>query len=93
MLIAAVDAGTYRVKSGIYRLISAIYLVNVVDLAYAVGRHGGYEHGYTGAYVGRQHSVGSQGKTVVETYHNGAVRVAEHDLRAHVDKPVYKKQT
>lgn len=76
MLIAAVDAGTYRVKSGIYRLISAIYLVNVVDLAYTVGRHCGDEHGYTGAYVGREHLVGSQGETMVDTYHNGAMGVA-----------------
>ena len=73
-------------------LVTAFDLVAVVDDAGAVGGEGGDEQGDAGADVGRGHANATQGMGFVEADDIGTVRVAEDDLRTHVDELVHKEQ-
>ena len=73
-------------------LVAAVNLLDIVDAAGALGTEGGNKQCHTGAYVGRGHAYATQLVFVVETNHRGTVRVAENDLRTHVDEFVDKEQ-
>ena len=73
-------------------LVAAVNLLDVAYNAGALGRHGGQEHGDAGADVGRAHAVAAEGEFVVVAYYNGAVGVAEYNLRAHVDEAVNEEE-
>ena len=81
------------IQSCINILITALNLVAVVDDAGAVGGEGGDEQGDAGTDVGRGHADAAKVVGVVEADDIGTVRVAEDDLRAHVDEFVDEEQT
>lgn len=63
-----------------------------MDGAFAGGGEGGDEEGLAGADVGGDHVDAAELVAVVEAYDDGAVGVAEHDLRAHVYELVHEEE-
>ena len=57
-------------------LVASVYLLNVVYAACALGAHGGYQQGNSGAYVGRTHGARSQLKLLVVPDDHCSVGVA-----------------
>ena len=80
------------IQSFVDILVATVYLVYIVYAACAAGAHGGYEHGYAGAYVGRHHVGGTQRVQTPRAYDGRAVWIAQYYLCAHVDKFVDEKQ-
>lgn len=74
-------------------LVATVYLVDMVDAADAVRRHGGDEHGNTRADVWGCHVVVAETHLAVMSDNDGAVGVAKDNLRAHVNEFVHKEET
>ena len=94
-LLAVVDAGdacAEGVEPQVDVLVSAVNLADVLNRRDAVGRHGGDEQRHAGADVGRGHARGPQPDAVVVADDRGAVRVAEDNLRPHVDELVDEEE-
>ncbi len=72
--------------------VAAVYLLDVVYGGGALGAHGGKEHGNTGADIGAHKACGLQGDAMIMADDNGAVRIAEDDLGAHVYEAVNEEQ-
>src|SRR5690554_782195 len=89
----ALDFGADGVQSGIDVLVASVDLLDVVDGADSFGAEGGDEQGYTGANIGRCHGNTAQRHLAIEPDDGGAVRIAEDDLRAHVDEFIDEKQS
>jgi hypothetical protein len=73
-------------------LVATVYLFDVVDAARALGTHGGYQQGDTRTDIGARHATTSKRDLTVVTYDDGTVRVAENNLRTHIDEFVDKEQ-
>ena len=85
--------GSESVETDINILVTTVDLRNIADLARALCRHGRKQQRDTGTYVGRQHAVGLESVLMVKADDHSTVRIAEHYLRAHVDKPVDEEKT
>ena len=72
--------------------VTAVDLVDVVDLACSFGRHSGNEHGNTGTYIRRSHVIAFQLARMVMPYHHRPVRIAENDLCSHINQFVHKEE-
>ena len=91
-LVDSLDFCSQSIQPLVNILITSLNLVAVVDDAGAVGGEGGDEQGDASADVGRSHADAAQLVMVIEADDVGAVRVAEDDLRAHVDEFVDEEQ-
>ena len=77
----------------LYVLVAAVDLVDMVDLARSFGTHGSNQHGYTGTYIRACHVVVLELARVIVPDNHRPVRVAEDDLRAHVNQFVHEEQS
>ena len=73
-------------------LVAAVYLLDIVDAADALGTEGGDEQGYAGTDVGTGHASATELQLAVVTHDDGTVGVAENDLRTHIDELVDEEQ-
>ena len=80
------------VEAAVDVAVAAVDLLDVLYGAGALGAHGRDEQRHAGADVGRRHARGAQGYAAVVAYDGGAVRVAEDDLRTHVDELVDEEE-
>src|SRR5699024_1761722 len=87
------DIGTQRVEAGVDMLITAVNLFHVLYHAASLGTQGGDEQRNAGPNVGRGHHRTAQAAFVVVADDRGAVRVAEDNLRPHVDELVHEEKT
>src|SRR5215210_7838320 len=72
-------------------LVAAIYLADIVDHAAALGAQRGNQQGHAGANVGAGQSLRLTIQ-LARAYHHRAMRVAQYNLCAHGDQPIYKEQ-
>ena len=84
--------GAQGVQSAFDVLVAAVNLLDVVDGGRALGAHGGEQHGDTGTDIRRHQPGGLQGNPMVVADDHRPVRVAEDNLRAHVDEAVHEEQ-
>ena len=92
LFVCSYYVGPYGVEAGIYVLIAAVYLFDVVDYASPFSTQCRNQQGNAGTYVWRGHDSAAKTAFVVVTYDCGAVRVAKYYLRSHVDELVDKEQ-
>ena len=93
LLFYAGDVRTQGAEPALDVLVTAVDLLDVVDAAGADGAEGGDEQRDAGPDVGRGHRAAPEVTGVVVADDHGAVRVAENDLRAHIDQVVHEEQT
>ena len=93
MLSDAHDMCAQTIESFFYMLISAVYLLYVVNAACAVGAHSSNEQCYARSDVWARHSAGMQTKSMVVSHNHCSVWVAEYYLCAHVYEFVHKEQS
>ena len=72
--------------------ITAVYLLDIVDAACALGAHGCYQQGDTGSDIRTRHATASERDLTVVTNDNCTVGIAEDNLCTHVDQLVDKEQ-
>ena len=87
------DVGAEGVETLVDGLVAAVDLVDVIDAGGPFGAHGGDEQGYACADVRAGHIGMTQFVLAVDADDGGAVRVAEDDLRTHIDELVDKEET
>ena len=92
LIIDSRDFCAERVESGFDVLVAAVDLCDVGDAARAIGRECGDEQGDSCADVRAGHSATAKLNLSVVTDDDGAVRVAEDDLCAHIDEFIDEKQ-
>lgn len=87
----ALDVSPESVKSRLDVFVSAVYLCDVVYLTGAIGTQCGDKQGDTCTDVGACHAAGAQLLLMVVADNHGTMRVAQNDLRTHVDNLVNEK--
>lgn len=93
LFLYTLDVCPELVEACLYILIATVYLPDVLDAACAFGTHSCDEQGDTCTDIGACHAACTELDAVVLTHDDGAVRVAEDDLRAHVDELVDEEET
>ena len=88
--IDTVDLGAEGAQLLVDLLVATVDLLNVADGGDAVGGEGGENEGHAGADVGAGDRLADQ---TAGTDDDGAMRVAEDDLRAHGDELVDEVET
>ena len=84
--------GADGIQSRLNIFVAAVNLINMVNTAYSVCRHGGNQHGNTRADIGRSHVIMLQAHLPVVPYHHCTVGVAEDNLRTHVNQFIYEEE-
>src|SRR5437764_4736360 len=74
-------------------LVTPVYLFDILDHAFAFGAQRCNEQCNAGAYVGAANGYAAKLLLSFQTDNHRTMRIAEDDLRAHVDQLVNKKQT
>ena len=93
ILLLSLYASAEGVEAGFDIFVATVDLVDVVNAAGAFGTHSCNKHSYTGTNIGAGHVVMLELTRVVMPHHNRSMRVAEDDLRAHVNQFVHKEET
>ena len=73
--------------------VATVNLVDMINLTGTFGTHGGNQHRDTRADIRAGHVIGFELSLMVMTDNNRSVRVAEDDLRTHIDQFVHEEQT
>src|SRR3954469_8057521 len=84
-VLYALDLGAEGAQPLVDPFVAALDLRHVVDGAFAIRRHRGDEHRHAGADVGGIHGAAPE---LRRTRHQRAMRIAEHDPRAHPNELV-----
>lgn len=93
MLILAADACPEGIQAGLYVLVAAVYLLDVVDATGAFCTHRCDKQGDTGTDIRTRHASASKCYLSVVTYNYSTVWVAEYYLCTHVNQFVDKEQS
>ena len=72
--------------------VAAIDLVDMIDAGCSLGRHSRDKHRYTRADIRRSHVIMLELPHVIVTDYHSAVRVAQNNLRPHIEEFIYEEQ-
>src|SRR5687767_1123487 len=73
-------------------LVATIYLLNVLNRAFALCTQSSYQQGYTGAYIRTAHGYTTKLLFSFKSDNNRTMRITKNDLCAHVYQFIYKEK-